>query len=232
MAALTIAGVIVVARQCRKPFGWPGRLNVWLMNLRHSRVTDWGLGHISVKRDSTVLDAGCGGGRTIHKLASIAAEGKVYGIDYSGASVAVARRTNAEWIEAGRVDIREGSVASLPFPDRTFDLVTAVETHYYWPDLVENLREILRVLKPGGTLAVIAETYKGSRLDALYEPAMKLLGATYLTVGEHRDALVAAGYAETAVMEERGKGWICAVGRRPSNGEPGVSGSGAAPPKR
>ncbi|HKF41665.1 MAG TPA: class I SAM-dependent methyltransferase [Thermoanaerobaculia bacterium] len=216
MATLSIGAAILVARQCRKPAGWLGQLNVSLMNLRHSRVTDWGLGNVRFEKGFTILDVGCGGGRTIEKLAAIAGEGKVYGIDYSAASVAVARRKNAKQIEAGRVDIREGSVASLPFPDRTFDVVTAVETHYYWPDLVANLREILRVLKPGGRLAVIAETYRGRRLDALYLPAMKLLGATYLTVQEHGDALRAAGFAEAEVAEERAKGWICAVGRKSS----------------
>jgi len=211
---LAAGAVIVVLRQCRKPAGWLGRLNVWIMNLRHSRVTDWGLGHVRIERGFTMLDVGCGGGRTVHKLASIAGEGKVYGIDYSAASVAASRRTNARWIEEGRVDVRESSVASLPFPDRTFDLVTAVETHYYWPDLQANLREILRVLKPGGGLVIIAETYRGRRLDALYLPAMKLLGATYLTVEQHREALASAGYAEITVSEERARGWICAVGRR------------------
>jgi hypothetical protein len=65
----------------------------------------------------------------------------------------------------GRVQILQGSVATLPFPDCTFDLVTAVETPYYWPDLPANVREILRVLKPGGTFALIAETYRGGRFD-------------------------------------------------------------------
>ena len=44
------------------------------------------------------------------------------------------------------------------------DVVTAVKTHYYWPDLHADLREILRVLKPGGALVVIAEAYRGQRL--------------------------------------------------------------------
>jgi ubiquinone/menaquinone biosynthesis C-methylase UbiE len=75
----------------------------------------------------------------------------IIGLDYSAASIAVSRNTNAKGIEAGRVQIVLGSVAALPFSDGTFDIVTAVETHYYWPNLPANVREILRVLKPGGT---------------------------------------------------------------------------------
>ncbi len=104
----------------------------------------------------------------------------------------------------------------MPFSDALFDVVSAVETHYYWPSPQDDLREILRVLKPGGRLVVIAETYKGRRFDALYQPAMKLLRATYLGVSEHRDLFSAAGYSEIEVLEERSKGWICVVGRRPS----------------
>jgi len=44
-----------------------------------------------------------------------------------------------------------------------FDLVTAIETQYYWPDLVNDMREILRVLAPGGTLVIIAESYKNGK---------------------------------------------------------------------
>ena len=80
--------------QCRKPAGWLGRLNLWSMNRRHSALTDWSLKHLRFSGRDTILDVGCGGGRTIQKLAAIAGEGKIYGIDYSEESVAVARNLN------------------------------------------------------------------------------------------------------------------------------------------
>src|SRR5579864_470360 len=136
--------------QCKKPSGLLGRFVLWNMNSRHSKVTDWGLSKISIRKQDIILDAGCGGGRTVSKLAAIAAEGKVYGLDFSTASVAFAKRTNRHWIDAGRVEIQEGSVSHLPFADDMFDLVTAVETHFWWPDLPADMLEVLRVLKPGG----------------------------------------------------------------------------------
>ena len=135
-------------------------------------MTDWGLQHVTIKSGFTVLDVGCGGGRTIEKLGEITAEGMVYGIDYAEGSVAVTREHNAKLIGAGRVVIQKASVSQLPFPDRMFDLVTAVETQYYWPDLEADMREILRVLKPGGKLVVIAEIYKGGRYDRVKWPVM------------------------------------------------------------
>jgi SAM-dependent methyltransferase len=214
-AVLAGAAVLVLLDQCRKPKWWLGRLLVWNMNLRHSRLTDWGLTHVPLDKHFTILDVGCGGGRTVAKLAAVMGDGKVHGIDYSAASVAAARSTNTRWIEAGHVEIQQASVSHLPFPNDVFDVVSAVETHYYWPNLEADLREILRVLKPGGTLVIIAEAYKGRRFDILVRPAMMLLRAKYLSMNEHRELLATAGYAEVAVFEERSKGWICAVGRRP-----------------
>jgi SAM-dependent methyltransferase len=212
--ALMVGAISVMTRQCRNPSWWPGRFFLWTMNRSHSSVTSWGLEHVPIERDFAILDVGCGGGRTINALAAMASEGTVNGIDHSAESVAASRRTNLPAIEAGRVDIRQGTVSHLPFPDGMFDVVTAIETHYYWPHPTGDMREVLRVLKPGGRLVVIAETYKGRRLDVLYRPAMKLLRATYLSVDEHRELLSAAGYSGVTVFEERAKGWLCAVGRK------------------
>src|SRR5215471_16629418 len=131
--ALAAGAVAMFVRQCRKPAGWPGRWIVTLMNRSHAGLTGWGLSHVAIDRNFRILDVGCGGGATIRRLASAADLGKVCGVDYSRASVAASRATNADAIAAGRVEIQEGSVSRLPYPDAAFDLVTAVETHYYCP---------------------------------------------------------------------------------------------------
>jgi SAM-dependent methyltransferase len=214
---VAIGAVLILPTLVRNPAGWPGKLSLWLMNRRHSAVTDWGLSHVEIEPQFAILDVGCGGGRTIDKLATLASAGRVSGIDISNQSIAVSRKTNAKWIAAGRVDIQQAAVSKLPFTDAQFDLVTAVETHYYWPDPVADMREILRVLKPGGRLCLIAEVYKGETLDALLQPAMKLLGAKYLTVDQHRELLAAAGFVDIAIDTERRKGWISCVGRKPQD---------------
>jgi ubiquinone/menaquinone biosynthesis C-methylase UbiE len=203
--------------QCSKPTGWLGRFTLWRMNSSHSKLTDWGLKQISIENDGTILDVGCGGGRTVSKLAAIATQGKVYGIDYSDASVAATKRTNAQWIDLGRVEVRHGSVSQLPFPGGMFDLVTAVETHFWWPNLPGDMREVFRVLKPGGTLIFIAEIYKGANTMAakLAEKYAWRTSMTLLSVDEHRELFKNAGYSHVQVIEERDKGWICGIGRKP-----------------
>jgi SAM-dependent methyltransferase len=204
--------------QCQKPTGLLGRFILWNMNSRHSKVTDWGLSHISIDEHNTILDVGCGGGRTVSKLAAIATQRKVYGLDYSKESVAMASKINREWIDMGRVEIREGSVSLLPFSNDVFDLVTAVETHFWWPDLPAGMREVLRVLKPGGTLIIIAEIYKGAqtRTAKLAEKYLPLSGMALLSVDEHSELFGNAGYSDIQMVEEPGKGWICGIGRKPS----------------
>lgn len=214
--AVSILLIAWVFRQVRKPSGLLGKRVVRAMNLGHSKMTDWGLQQVIVPKNGAILDVGCGGGRTVRRLASLAPEGKVVGLDYSAASVAVSRDTNADDIAAGRVRIEQGSVAGLPFPDCTFDIVTAVETHYYWPDLPANVREILRVLKPGGMFALIAETYRGGPFRLAYGIVMPLLRAAFLSDAEHRDLLTQAGFTEVATKHVSGKNWICATGRRPT----------------
>lgn len=207
-----------VIAQCRKPSGLFGRFILWDMNRHHSKLTDWGLSHVAIKRTDRILDIGCGGGRTINKLAAIASAGKVYGIDYSEQSVAAARRTNAVWIDIGRVEIDHGSVSQLPFANESFDLVTAIETHLFWPDLPRDACEIFRVLKPAGALLIVAEIYKGGKhLEGVRKAIFdKHLAANMnlLTTDEHRELLMKAGFSDVQILEELDKGWICAIGKK------------------
>ena len=202
--------------QWQKPAGLFGRLTLWRMNKSHSKLTDWGLAHVTVEPRFTVLDIGCGGGRTVAKLAAMAAQGKVHGIDYSQASVAASRRHNARAIGDGRVEIHLADVGRLPFPDNTFDLVTGVETHFWWPDIAAGVREIRRVLKPGGTLILIAEVYKGADAftSRVCEKQAPITGMKMLTPDEHRELLASAGFAEVQVDALAAKGWITAQGRK------------------
>jgi ubiquinone/menaquinone biosynthesis C-methylase UbiE len=187
------------------------------MNASHSKLTDWALGHVAIEKHHTILDVGCGGGRTVSKLAAIATDGKVYGVDHSEASIASTARTNARRIASGRVEVRRASVSELPFADDTFDVVTAIETHFWWPHLPSDIREVQRVLKPGGWLVIAAEIYKGAgtTLSRLAEEHAGRTGMMLLSADEHRQLLINGGYSDVQVIEQREKTWICAMGRKP-----------------
>src|SRR5262249_20137145 len=150
--------------------------------------------------------------RTIARLAERATEGKVYGIDYADGSVAVARATNAKAIAAGRGGVRKAPGAQPPFPAATLDLVPALPTLYYWPNRAADMQEVFRVVKPGGALVVIAESYKGSRIDPLQAVAMKMLRGAHLSIDEHCQVMTDAGFTDVQAFEERSRTWLCVVG--------------------
>lgn len=222
--AAMIALMAYVLHQARKPSKWTGKVFARAMNEGHSRMTDWGLSHVAIQRQFAILDVGCGGGRTVEKLAGLAADGMVCAIDYAEGSIAASRALNEPLIKAGRVTIEKASVSQLPFPDNHFDLVTAVETQYYWPDLHGDMREILRVLKPGGKLVVIAETYKGGKYDKLKWPVMWLLRSSHLSANDHRELFATSGYVEIKIFEEHSKGWICGLAEKPPTARTGLPG--------
>jgi ubiquinone/menaquinone biosynthesis C-methylase UbiE len=110
-------------------------------------------------------------------------------------------------------------VSQIPFPADTFDLVTAVETHFWLPDLCNDLREVLRVLKPRGVLAIIAEVYKGADTTTarLAEKYLPKTGMKLLSPDEHRDLLAnTGGYTDVDVAVEPSKGWIFAGAKKAS----------------
>ena len=70
----------------------------------------------------------------------------------------LSKEVNEKLINEGKVEIMKGNVKDLPFEDNTFDIVTAFETVYFWPDIEKCFGEVKRVLKPGGIFLIGMET--------------------------------------------------------------------------
>ncbi len=140
----------------RKPEGKLGNIQLKSMNKEHTPVSLWGLKHLNISPDDVILDIGCGGGMNINRMAQSAK--KVYGVDYSIESVNLSKEVNEDLIREGRVEVHEGNVMDLPFEDNSFDIVTAFETVYFWPDIVKSFGEVKRVLKPGGMFLIGCES--------------------------------------------------------------------------
>ena len=130
----------------------------------------------------------------------------------------MASKVNRRLIESSRVEIREASVSELPFSNDFFDLVTAVETHFWWPDLPGDVKEVLQVLKPGGELVLIAEIYKGAKTKTaqLAEKYLPISGMKLLSEQEHCELLATAGYSDIEVQVEPAKGWIFTKSKKPN----------------
>ena len=143
-------------------------------------------------------------------------EGEVYGIDHSTESVATATPTNKQSTDIARVEIPQASFSRLPLSVGDFDVITAVETHFWLPALPKDLRKVLRVLKPRGRLIIIAEVYKGAATltSEAAEKFSKKTAMALLSVEEHRELLTDAGHSDGQLTTEPSKGWICCIGSK------------------
>ena len=202
-----------MVNQVRKPRGLIGKKITRKMNIVHASLAEWGLSHIKLGKDMIILDVGCGGGANVTYFAKIAAEGKVFGIDYSPISVKVSRELNKKYIEEGIVEVQEGSVSKLPFEDNTFDVVSGFEAYYFWPDLINDLKEIRRVLKNNGELLLVNEGYKCENKVAMdiIERWAKPGNLKLYSPEEYNNFLTKAGFSDIRIFEQKEKGWITAI---------------------
>ncbi|HEY7063377.1 MAG TPA: class I SAM-dependent methyltransferase [Chloroflexota bacterium] len=101
-----------------------------------------------VTRGTRLLDAGCGAG--LGALLASLRGATVAGLDASAGLLAVARARVPE------ADLREGELEALPFADAAFDAVVAVNSVFYAADMAAAMREIVRVVRPGGRVVATA----------------------------------------------------------------------------
>ena len=196
--------------QYRCPMGRRGRLVATMMNEHHEQLTTWGLKKVTIDSHYVILDVGCGGGKAISKLSQLAAHGKVYGIDCSADMVKFSKKINKELIVQNRVEIREGSVEKISFEDDFFDLVTAIETYYFWSNLPVAFKEILRILRPGGKLLIINELLYG------LTPA-KIIEETYVKLfplEEIQNLLASVGFVDVRVFTKVESLWNAIIAKK------------------
>ena len=144
-----------MAKQLCQPSGWFGsQVLSRLMNLGNWKIVETTVELLEIQPQHRLLEIGFGGSAGLARLAERVQSGVVTGVDFSAEMVCRAERRFHKEISAGRMKVQQGDVSQLPFPDESFDRVLAVNTIYFWPDTMRGLREIHRVLKADGRVAV------------------------------------------------------------------------------
>lgn len=112
---------------------------------------------VEVAPDAVVVDVGCGTGAALRRIAPRVTEGTLIGIDPIPRMVEIARTRAAEHPNRHRIKFREAPAERLPLEDDFADVVFAFDSIDHWQDQAAGLREIRRVLRPGGRLVVVKD---------------------------------------------------------------------------
>lgn len=180
-----------VVSQFGHPRGVAGRLVGWVMAHRRSnrQRNRWAVSLLDVQPTDRVLEIGFGPGVAVTELAGRATRGRVYGIDHSQLMVRRAGRRNAAAIRAGRVHLTRASVDRLPSFGEPLDAILAVNTVGFWPDPVQRLLELRRLLRPAGRIALVSQPRcPGAARDTTTRAAQEL-----------QDLLTRAGFVQIRV---------------------------------
>lgn len=185
----------VLRRMFGQPEGLLGRVGGVVMARMNAACGAWVVGLLDIDRFDRVLEVGFGPGAIIRILSQRASRGYVVGVDLSREMVRQAERRNAAAIRSGRVALQQGTVDNLPFADASFDKVLSINSLQLWGDVFTGLKEIRRVMRPGGRLAL------GFTPQA--RQASKGLAET----------VVAAGFARPKLLHRDGS--FCVLATRP-----------------
>ena len=145
--------------QFHHPTGAVGHVAGWIMGRRPSNVARnrWAVQLLDVQPTDRVIEVGCGPGVAIAALATRAIRGLVVGVDHSQVMIRQAGRRNRAAVQAGRVRLIHTPVEGLSIGDGPFDAALAVNTVGMWPDPTARLREVARLLRPGGRIALVSQ---------------------------------------------------------------------------
>ena len=167
------------------------------MEQDHLPITLPVLEKMCLEPTDNVLDVGCGSGWLSRRIAEKVPEGRVVGMDVSDQMVRVARRTSREHDNVLYVT---GEVGEIPWEANFFTQAISVESAYYWPNPAAGLKEIFRVLRPGGNLWMLINYYRDN--PHCHQWGALLAVKTHLLLADEWAELF-AGAGFTKVAHER-----------------------------
>ena len=194
---------------CKKPTGKFGKMIVSAMNKGHAPLCLWAFEVCPLLDGESVLDVGCGGGGNLVRILERCPKSRADGVDYSKESVACSRKVTKKY--ADRCSILCEDAMRLPYQDETYDRVVAFESIYFWPDPVQGLKEMLRVLKKGGK-AILASEMTDPEKGKIWTKRCE--GMTIYTADELAALMKKAGFSDIKIHRTR-KVWGAVEGIKP-----------------
>lgn len=200
----------LLSQHAMKPTGWFGKKIVLsLFETANICLCEFMYDLSDLTHDSVVMDMGFGPGQLFPILENRVE--KIVGVDFSRDVVNEATKRYKKMIASGKLELVEASVESLPFDDNTFDVIFTANTIYFYPNPLENVKELLRVIKPNGKLILglgVKEQLENLGLD---EDVF-----TLYTIEESIELLEKAGFTsvEQHLRSEANRDSYCVVGQK------------------
>lgn len=141
-----------VAEQLRKPNGEFGLKVAENMNVSNKEMYDLLFQNIQIADQAQVLEIGFGNGFYFSKYLEINGSAKLYGVDFSEDMCRLAAEKNQELVTNKQLEIFCFDANKLPFADQSLDIITSLNTIYFWTNPIEYFEELKRVLKPEGKI--------------------------------------------------------------------------------
>ena len=160
------------------------------MEQGHGPVGRQAIALMQVSSDGRVLDVGCGSGWATRLLADYAVNGRVTGIDISDEMVNLARESSRSH---PNTDFEVASAEQLPFPDNEFTQAFSMESLYYYRNIPKALKEIQRVLKPGGSFFAVVDLYWENEATHQWIDTLKV-PVELLSIADYRSLFIDAGF--------------------------------------
>lgn len=212
-----------MAEQLRFPSGpWAG-FTARLLNSRNQGLIERAIELLEVQPGHRVLDIGFGGAMSLSLLVGLVSHGRVVGIDPSPDMVRRAGRVLDDELLSGRLALEVAGVEAIPCADQSIDRALTVQTVYFWDHIGAGLSEILRVLVPGGRLAV-------GMMDRQLQEECDFERRGYHVVGRNdlRRRMLDAGFDTVRINPGPPGGPLVLVGQRPGrSGTLSMDGRGA-----
>ena len=189
-----------------KPQGIIGKIIGRMMNRFHivnyKKIFD----RLEIYENYNILDIGCGGGKFVHYISSRIGSGKSIGIDHSLEMVKLSEKVNAENIQKRKVEIIQGDVSDIQFESETFDIITALETIQFWPDIKVGLKEIYRCIKNDGRFVII---------NRFPKPGTKWYNIVQIkNENEYENILEQVGFTNIKIDIKELNGWIVVMAKK------------------
>ena len=162
------------------------------MERGHRPVGEQALEFLNAQPDARILDIGCGSGWASRLLAEKAHAGRVVGIDISDEMIRVARGSSQGF---SNIEFKVASAEDLPFADDEFSDAFSMESLYYYEDMAKALKEIHRVLRPGGQFVNVVDLYAENKPTHQWIETLKV-PVHLLSTEEYVKMFAATGFVD------------------------------------